>query len=120
MSIKQKIQNLVSPLYNKVWHDPKGRLSAKVRKVCDDMPHKQRLTVVTVLLTAFILIAFFVFGHACYKMGAKHAYQQDSQFIEMLTEHDSSAFIQSKKKAYEECMKSIDIQSDTIAYEVPR
>ncbi len=75
MSIKQKIQNLVSPLYNKVWHGPKGRLSAKVRKVCDNMPHKQRLTVVTVLLSAFVLIAFFVFGHACYKMGAGHARQ---------------------------------------------
>lgn len=75
MSIKQKIQNLVSPLYNKVWHGPKGRLSAKVRKVCDDMPHKQRLTVVTVLLSAFILVAFFVFGNACYKMGAGHARQ---------------------------------------------
>lgn len=75
MSIKHKIQNLVSPLYNKVWHGSKGKLSAKVRKVCDDMPHKQRLTVVTVLLTAFVLIAFFVFGHACYKMGAGHARQ---------------------------------------------
>ena len=75
MSVKQKIQNLVTPLYNKVWHGPKGRLSAKVRKVCDDMPQKQRLTVVTVLLSAFILVAFFVFGHACYKMGAGHARQ---------------------------------------------
>ena len=75
MSIKQKIHNLVSPLYNKVWHGPKGRLSAKVRKVCDDMPHKQRLTIVTVLLSAFILVAFFVFGNACYKMGAGHARQ---------------------------------------------
>lgn len=75
MSIKQKIQNFVSPLYNKVWHGPKGRLSAKVRKVCDNMPHKQRLTVVTVLLSAFILVAFFVFGNACYKMGAGHARQ---------------------------------------------
>ena len=76
--------------------------------------------VVTVLLTAFVLIAFFVFGHACYKMGASHAYQQDSQFIEMLTEHDSSAFIQSKKKAYEDYMEGIDIQSDTIAHETAR
>lgn len=75
MSIKQKIQNFVSPIYNKVWHGPKGRLSAKVRKVCDDMPHKQRLTIVTVLLSAFILVAFFVFGNACYKMGAGHARQ---------------------------------------------
>ena len=53
MSIKQKIQNLVSPLYNKVWHGPKGKIRERLKKVCDDMPHKQRLTVVTVLLTAF-------------------------------------------------------------------
>ena len=75
MSIKQKIQNLVSPLYNKVWHGPKGKIREWLKKVCDDMPHKQRLTVVTVLLSAFILIAFFVCGHACYKMGAGHARQ---------------------------------------------
>lgn len=75
MSIKKKIDTLVSPLYNKVWHGPKERLSAKVRKVCDDMPRKQRLTVVTVLLSAFVLMAFFVFGHACYKIGAGHARQ---------------------------------------------
>ena len=82
MSIKQKIQNFVSPLYNfvsplynKVWHGPKGKIKERLKKVCDDMPHKQRLTVVTVLLSAFILIAFFVFGHACYKMGAGHTRQ---------------------------------------------
>lgn len=33
------------------------------------MSQKQRLTVVTIMLSAFILIAFIVFGHACYKMG---------------------------------------------------
>ena len=75
MSLNQKFQNLVSPLYNKVWHGPKGKIRERLKKVCDDMPHKQRLTVVTVLLTAFILIAFFVFGHACYKMGTGHARQ---------------------------------------------
>lgn len=75
MSIKQKIQNFVSPLYNKVWHGPKKEIRKRLKMVCDDMPHKQRLTVVTVLLTAFVLIAFFVFGHACYKMGAGHARQ---------------------------------------------
>ena len=73
MSIKQKIRNLVSPLYNKVWHGPKGKIKERVKKACDDMPHKQRLMVVTILLSAFILTAFFVFGHACYKMGADHA-----------------------------------------------
>lgn len=75
MSIKKKINILVSPLYNKVWHGPKGRIRERIKKVCDDMPRKQRLTVVTVLLSAFILMAFIVFGHACYKIGAGHARQ---------------------------------------------
>lgn len=75
MKLKQKFQNLVSPLYNKVWHGPKGRLTAKIKKVCDDLPPQQRLTVVTVLLAAFVLTAFFVFGNACYKMGARQAQQ---------------------------------------------
>lgn len=95
MSVKQKIQNLVSPLYNKVWHRPKGRLSAKLRKVCDDMPYKQRLTVITVLLSAFILVAFFVFGHACYKMGAGHA----RQAIEI--EHIQQLELPTKNSGYE-------------------
>ena len=106
MSVKQKIQNLVSPLYNKVWHGPKGRLSAKVRKVCDDMPHKQRLMVVTVLLTAFILIAFFVFGHACYKMGAGHT----RQAIEV--EHIQQLDLPSNDNP--------DVSPKILEYEVPR
>lgn len=75
MSIKHKIRNLVAPLYNKVWHGPKGKIRERVKKACDEMPHRQRLTVVTVLLSALVLIAFFVFGHACYKMGAGQARQ---------------------------------------------
>ena len=75
MSVKQKIQNLVSPIYNTVWHGPKGKIKERVKKACYDMPRKQRLTVVTVLLSAFILVAFFVFGNACYKIGAGHARQ---------------------------------------------
>lgn len=71
--MKLKIRNLVSLLYNKVWHTSKGRLAAKIRKACDDLPRNQRLMVVTILLSAFILAAFFVFGNACYKMGAGHA-----------------------------------------------
>lgn len=73
--MKLKIRNLMSPLYNKVWHKPKGRLAAKIKKACDDLPRSQRLMVVTILLSAFILAAFFVFGNACYKMGAGHARQ---------------------------------------------
>ena len=70
-----KNKSPLARLIDWVWREPKGRVCAKLKQVCDDMPHKQRLTVVTVLLTAFILIAFFVFGHACYKMGAGHARQ---------------------------------------------
>ena len=74
MSIKHKIRNLVTPLYNnKVWHGPKGKIRERLKKACDDLPKSQRLMVVTVLLSVFVLTAFFVFGHACYRMGAGHA-----------------------------------------------
>ena len=75
MSIKHKIRNLVAPLYNKVWHGPKGKIRERLKKACDDLPKNQRLMVVTVLLSVFVLTAFFVFGHACYRMGAGHARQ---------------------------------------------
>ena len=71
--MKEKIKNIVSPLYNKVWHSPKGKIRERIKKACDDLPRNQRLMVVTVLLSAFILTAFFVFGNACYRMGAGHA-----------------------------------------------
>lgn len=71
--MKDKIRKLVSPLYNKVWHSPKGKLRERIKKAYDDLPRNQRLMVVTVLLSAFILTAFFVFGNACYRMGAGHA-----------------------------------------------
>ena len=75
MSIKHRILNLVAPLYNKVWHGPKGKIRERLKKACDDLPKNQRLMVVTVLLSVFVLTAFFVFGHACYRMGAGHARQ---------------------------------------------
>ena len=75
MSIKHKIRNLVAPLYNKVCHGPKGKIRERLKKACDDLPKNQRLMVVTVLLSAFVLTAFFVFGHACYRMGSGHARQ---------------------------------------------
>lgn len=75
MSIKQKIRNLVAPLYLKVWHGPKRRLTDRISDACEALPRRQRLTVVTFLLSAFVLMAFFVFGHACYEMGAGHARQ---------------------------------------------
>ena len=75
MSIKHKIRNLVAPLYNKVWHGPKGKIRERLKKACDDLPKNQRLMVVTILLSVFVLTAFFVFGHACYRMGEGHARQ---------------------------------------------
>lgn len=60
-------------VYNKVWHAPKGKLSSKLRNLCDGIPQKQRLLVVSIMLCAFVLIAFFVFGHACYKIGLGHS-----------------------------------------------
>ena len=75
MSIKHKVRNLVAPLYNKVWHGPKGKIRERLKKACDDLPKNQRLMVVTVLLSVFVLTAFFVFGYACYRMGAGHARQ---------------------------------------------
>ena len=74
--MKNKIKSAISLLLHKVWHAPKGKLTAKIKRACDDMPHKRRLTVVTMLLSAFVLLAFFVFGHACYQMGAGHARQE--------------------------------------------
>lgn len=68
-----KNKSPLARLIDWVWREPKGRVGAKLKQVCDDMPHKQRLMVVTVLLSAFVLIAFFVFGQACYKIGAKRA-----------------------------------------------
>ena len=74
--MKNKIKSAISLLLYKVWHNPKGKLTAKIKRACDDMPHKRRLTVVTLLLSAFVILAFFVFGHACYQMGSGHARQE--------------------------------------------
>lgn len=63
-------------IYNKVWHTPKEKLSARLRKVCDELPHGKRVTVVSIMLTVFVLIAFFVFGHACYRIGLGRAGHQ--------------------------------------------
>lgn len=76
MNVFSNLRAARDTLYNKVWRSPKGRLSAKVRKVCDGLPRNQRLMVVSIMLCAFVLIAFFVFGHACYRIGLGHARQQ--------------------------------------------
>lgn len=68
-----KLSSIRSAIYNKVWHSPKTRLYAFLKGKCDELSHKQRLMVVTALLSVFILIAFFVFGNACYRIGRGQA-----------------------------------------------
>ncbi|WP_288084448.1 TraL conjugative transposon family protein [Xylanibacter rodentium] len=75
MNLFSKSRAARDAIYNMVWRNPKGRLSAKLRKRCDKLPHNQRLTVIAVMLTACVLIAFFVFGHACYRIGLGHSRQ---------------------------------------------
>lgn len=73
MKKKPKFTIRDSALYNKVWRSPIGRLKSAIKGRCESLPPGQRLTVVTVLLSAFVLTAFFVFGHACYKIGLGQA-----------------------------------------------
>lgn len=73
MNVFSNLRAARDTVYNKVWHAPKGKLSAKLRSFCDGIPQKQRLLVVSIMLCAFVLIAFFVFGHACYKIGLGHS-----------------------------------------------
>lgn len=70
---KRDRKSLLARLVDWVWRNPKANISEGIKKTCDDMPPKQRLMVVTILLSAFVLVAFFVFGHACYKIGARQA-----------------------------------------------
>lgn len=93
--MKNKLKSAVSSLLYKVWHSPKGKFAAKLKKTCDEMSHKKRLTVVTGLLTVFILMAFFVFGHACYQMGAGHACN------EIKVEHMRQLELSNQSSAYE-------------------
>ena len=73
MNLFTRLRAARDTVANTVWRKPKGRLSAKLRKECDGLPRNQRLMVITVLLSLFILAAFFVFGNACYKIGLGHA-----------------------------------------------
>ena len=62
-----------SAIYNKVWGRPKSALGAYLRRKCDSIPANRRLTLITVLLSLFIITAFFVFGNACYRIGRGQA-----------------------------------------------
>lgn len=73
MNVFSNLRAARDTVYNKVWRAPKGKLSSELRNLCDGLSHKQRLMVVSVMLCAFVLIAFLVFGHACYKIGLGHS-----------------------------------------------
>lgn len=90
MKITQKLKSGVSTFIYKVWHSPKGKLSAKLKAACDDIPEKKRLKIVTAMLAVFILVAFLVFGNACYKMGARQQHQIEVQHIQQLDLHTNS------------------------------
>ncbi|GFI13749.1 hypothetical protein IMSAGC008_01283 [Muribaculaceae bacterium] len=63
------IKSIFRAIYGCVWRNPKERLTARLKEACDSMPPKRRLTAVSLMLAMFVLTAFFVFGHACYRIG---------------------------------------------------
>lgn len=105
---KRDKKSFFARLVDWVWRNPKANISEGIKKTCDNMPPKQRLTVVTVLLSAFVLVAFFVFGHACYKIGARQAHN------EIEVEHLKSIELPSSSDKYiEEYKKECTILDDT-------
>ncbi len=60
-------------MYSNLWRNPKGRLTSRLKGACDAIPPRRRLTALLLMLTVFVLTAFFVFGHACYKIGLSHS-----------------------------------------------
>lgn len=63
-------------IYNKVWHKPKVKLRDYLKTKCDEMPHNRRMILVAVLFGAFLIIAFLLFGNACYHIGLGKAQQR--------------------------------------------
>ena len=68
-----KIKSTLRAIYDNLWRNPKGRLTSRLKGACDAIPPRRRLTAVLLMLTVFVLTAFFVFGHACYKIGLGHS-----------------------------------------------
>lgn len=100
--------NVRSTIYNKVWGKPKSLAGAFLRRKCDSIPENRRLMVITIMLSIFILTAFFVFGNACYRIGRGQAAveRMETGHIEGLTLPDddngeSPDMVQLKKSAYE-------------------
>lgn len=68
-----KIKSIFHVMYDNIWRNPKGKLTSRLKGACDAISPRRRLTAVSLMLTVFVLIAFFVFGHACYKIGLGHS-----------------------------------------------
>ncbi len=110
-----KIKSLFAGFLNRVWRNPKENVRAGLKRACDDMPPKKRLAVVTVLLSVFLLAAFIIFGHACYKIGAKQAVQQlEFEQLHHLELPMPESYVD-KKKAYGEVISN---QLPEAAYDV--
>ncbi len=63
-------------IYNNVWHRPTEKLKSFLKIKCDDMPQGRRMKLVAVLFTVFVIIAFLLFGNACYHIGLGKAKQR--------------------------------------------
>ena len=109
-----RIFSLFAQLYERVWQKPKANAADSVRNFCDGLEPKQRLTLVTAMLSVFILTAFFVFGHACYRIGARQAFHS----IEV--EHIRALDLQGQPSKYidrQPIFKQIDSAYDTSGME---
>lgn len=112
---KRDRKSLFARLVDWVWRNPKANISEGIKKTCDDMPPKQRLMVVTVLLSVFVLVAFFVFGHACYKIGARQANNEIE--VEHLKNIELPSYHDKALETYEEaCANRFEADED-IYYE---
>ena len=69
----KKFNSIRDTIYNKVYRKQKNFIGSYLRSKCDRIPENRRLTVVTVLLSLFVLTAFFVSGNACYRIGRGQA-----------------------------------------------
>lgn len=108
---KRDRKSLFARLVDWVWRNPKANISEGIKKTCDDMPPKQRLMVVSVLLSTFVLIAFFVFGHACYKIGARQAHNEIE--VEHLKNIELPSYHDKALETYEEaCVNRFDADED--------
>ena len=64
-----KIKSTLRAIYDNLWRNPKGGLTSRLKGACDAIRPRRRLSAVLLMLTVFVLTAFFVFGHACYEIG---------------------------------------------------